>query len=67
MTLTHTTCSVGGLPQEVSLMSACRVVLTRNSSVQEIEASLRFIFKNSLDKDGIQATNFLLSRVAWFE
>jgi hypothetical protein len=48
-------------------MSACRVVLTRSSSLREIEESLRFIFKISLDKDGVQATNFLLSRVAWFE
>jgi hypothetical protein len=67
MTLTLTTCSTGGLPQEISLTSACRVVLTRSNSLREIEASLRFIFKNSLDMDGIQATNFLLSRVAWFE
>jgi hypothetical protein len=67
MTLTLNTCSNGVLPQEVSLMSACRVVLTRSSSLREIEESLRFIFKISLDKDGVQATNFLLSRVAWFE
>lgn len=51
------------------LTNACRVVLTRSNPLQDIEASLRLLFRLSLDERQHchPATNFLLSRVSWFE